>query len=105
MGLGEETESVSLFTKISSLVGYKIRAAYAGCGHSLFETREGKILSCGFNFSGPLILSSEGENVYSPRETTITSGAAFCIAGNGISVVFIGSKPPKTPNMRIDEYE
>ena len=56
--LGEETESVSSFTEISSLVGYEIRAAYTGCSHSLFETRDGKILSCGSNFSGQLLLSS-----------------------------------------------
>ena len=103
--LGEETESVSTFTEISLLVGYEIRAAYAGCVHSLFETREGKILSCGSNSCGHLLLSSDSfEKVYSPKETTITSGASFCIAGNGNSVVFIESGvPPNTPNIRIQQ--
>ncbi|KAK8835261.1 hypothetical protein M9Y10_027871 [Tritrichomonas musculus] len=102
LGLGERTESVSSFTEISSLVGYEIRAAYAGHGHSLFKTREDKILACGSNYSCQLLLSSDTFGiVHSPRETTITGGAAFCI-----SVVFIGSSPPlNTPNMRIVENE
>ena len=102
LGLGERTESVSSFTEISSLVGYEIWAAYAGHGHSLFKTREDKILACGSNYSCQLLLSSDTFGiVHSPRETTITGGAAFCI-----SVVFIGSSPPlNTPNMRIVENE
>ena len=105
LGLGEETKSVSSFTMISSLFGYKIRAAYAGHDHSLFETQEGKILSCGHNYNGELLLSSNaGDKVSSPRETMITSGATFCIAGFRISYVFIGGDPPpNTPNRRIQQ--
>ena len=108
LGLGEETESVSSFTEISSLLGYEIRAAYAGFSHSLFETREGKILSCGSNFYGQLLLSSgpSKEKVYSPRETTITGGATFCIAGECLSSVFVGGYPPRnTPNMRMQHHQ
>ena len=107
-GLGEETKSVSSFTEISSLLGYEIRAAYAGYNHSLFETREGKILSCGSNECGELLLSSgpSKEKVYSPRETTITGGATFCIAGNCLSSVFVGGYPPRnTPNMRMQHHQ
>ena len=105
IGLGERTQSASSFTEILSLEGYKIRAAYAGCNHSLFETQEGKILSCGYNkFSQLLFSSNTGNYVYSPRETTINGGAVFCIAGDNISIALIGSSPPPyTPNMRIDE--
>ena len=105
LGLGKKTKSVSIFTEISLLNGYEIRSAYAGCAHSLFETCKGKILSCGSNKFGQLLLScGQGEDVYSPTETTIRGGSTFCIAGNGLSVVFIGiDPPPNTPNRRIQQ--
>lgn len=105
LGLGKETRSVSSFTAISSLCGYKIRAAYAGGSHSLFETSEGKILSCGRNYYGQILLSSgKGDDVYSPKETMITEGATFCIAGFNSSVVFFGGEPPPTtPNRLIQQ--
>ena len=90
-----------------SLRKYKIRAAYAGAWYSLFETDEGKILSCGYNTCGQLLLNRDpGENVYLPTETIIKSGATFCIAGCNISSVFIGSNPPpNTPNTRVQQYK
>ena len=93
LGLGEETKSVSSFTEISSLLGYEIMAAYAGRLHSLFETRKGIILAFGLNDHGQLLLSSgpSEEKVYSPRETTITGGATFCIAGERLRSVFVVS--------------
>ena len=36
------------FTLIKSLSKYKIVAAYAGMGKSLFQTKEGKIFACGY---------------------------------------------------------
>ncbi|WP_334089870.1 RCC1 domain-containing protein, partial [Helicobacter typhlonius] len=107
LGLGQQTSSISSFTEISSLKGHKIRAAYAGCYHSLFETREGKILACGYKGFSCLLLSSDThENVYSPTETTITDSAAFCIAGYCSSTVFIGGDPPpNTPNRLIEKFE
>ncbi|KAK8841776.1 hypothetical protein M9Y10_026725 [Tritrichomonas musculus] len=106
LGLGEETKSVSSFTEITALFDYGIRAVYAGYGHSLFETREGKILACGSNESGELLLSSgAGNKVYSPMETIITEGATFCIAGVTLSVVFIGDELlPNMPNRRIQQH-
>ena len=106
LGIGDGTKSVSLFTEISSFKGYKIIASYAGGYHSLFETCNGQILSCGNNDFGQLLLNSGPsiENVYSPRETTITGGSIFCIAGSCLNAVFIGRKPPpNTPNMRIQQ--
>ena len=99
LGAGKGISDVPSFTEISSLIDHKIRAAYAGCGISLFETHEGKILACGSNGSGQLFLSSgpNKEDVYSPTETTIASGATFCVAGNYITALFIGGDPP--PNM------
>ena len=104
LGLGEETESVSVFTEISSLQKYKIKEAYTGPYHSLFVTEEGKILACGYNNCNELLLRSGPTSniVYFPIETTITKDATFCITGNSLTAVFIGSfPPPNTPNIRI----
>ena len=92
-------KSTKSFTKISSLSGYKIRAAYSEDFYTLFETQEGKILSCGSNKNGQLLLSSgpSEEKVLLPTETTITGGATFCVTGLCTSVVFVGGDPP--PNM------
>lgn len=92
---------------ISSLQGYKIKAAYAGLYHSLFQTAEGQILSCGSNGCSQLLLDKAFNGiVYLPTKTTITGGATFCIAGNAISIVFIGEDPPtNTPNRRIQQKE
>lgn len=74
----------------------------AGCGHSLFITPEGKVLSCGCNFFGELLANKTSSNAYSPIGTTITSGALFCIVGYDISLVFVGCEAPaNTPNRSI----
>ena len=105
LGLVKGRCLVSQFTEISSLFEYEIRSAYAGSFHSLFETREVKILSYGYRNNlyfyhyGQLLLSSgPSDDVYLPRETTITSDTTFCISGNYHSAVFIGGDPP--PNTR-----
>lgn len=100
----KEKYSITFFSMISLLSGNHIRAANAGGCHSLFGTVGGKILSCGYNIYGQLLLGSgpSEEDAFSPKETTITEGATFCIAGNGISAVFVGGDPPpNTPNMQI----
>lgn len=99
--LRKRTGSILSFTKISSLRGYKIRAAYAGHWHSLFKTSESKILSCSSSKNGDLLLSSYSfDEVYTPTETTITSGAKFFIAWHRYSTFFIGSGgPSSTPNI------
>ena len=103
LGIGKDNKNCSSFVKIPSLDKFKIRAAYAGADHSLFETQEGKILSCGCNYFSQLLLKEHSsEHVCSPTETTINFGASFSIAGDCISFVFIGgSPPPNTPNIRI----
>lgn len=75
--------------------------------HSLFESQDGKVLSCGTNQHGELLLNSEIndnpelEYVYLPVETTIKDGATFCIAGSRLSVVFIGDPPQNMTNRRV----
>ncbi|KAK8838286.1 hypothetical protein M9Y10_035709 [Tritrichomonas musculus] len=100
LGIGKEQRSVDKFTEISSL-RYKIVSASASNDHSLFLTSENKVLACGSNYYGQLLLSSPSkEDVYLPVETTITSGATFAIAGYSTSAVFVGiPPPPNTPNM------
>ena len=56
LGFEKGRSEVPSFTEISSLSGQEIRAAYAGCNHSLFETREGKVLGRGYNCYGELLL-------------------------------------------------
>lgn len=104
LGFDKENEKIEKFTEIESLRAYKIVHAYAGDDHSLFQTESGKIIACGKNNFGQLLLENgpSDECVYSPVETSIEKGATFCIAGNCSSVVFIDACPPSnTPNIRI----
>lgn len=106
MGIGEESSSIDEFVKIQGLNAYKIVSASGGVGHSLFITSEGKVLACGSNFEGQLLFNDGPDHdfIYIPRETAITSGASFCIAGTDVSAVFIGQEvPPNTPNKVIKE--
>lgn len=108
LGLSKEKKFVHIFREILSLSKYKIKSAYAGYSHSLFVTKEGKVLACGANEHGQLLLSSDPtENNFDfPTETTIKEGATFCIAGNNLSVVFVGGDPPpNTPNMPLQQHE
>ena len=89
-----------------SLGGYEIRSVYAGYSHSLFKTRNGKLFSYRSNRFRELLLGiGHGENVYSPTETTITSGAAFCIAEDSLSIVFIDGSPPNALNIQIKQFK
>lgn len=102
LGIGKETEKVNEFTEIKSLSKYKIKAAYAGWSHSLFQTENGKILACGSNTAGELLgPNTSRESIFIPVETTINEGANFCIAGKGLSCAFIGVDPIMSPNRPI----
>ena len=76
-------------------------------GQPMMEVFIQKIFSCGCNDWRQLILSNgSGGDVYSPIEITITNGATFCIAGQGLIVVFIGGRPPQnTPNRPIQQNQ
>ncbi|KAK8843106.1 hypothetical protein M9Y10_025297 [Tritrichomonas musculus] len=104
--LGKGVRKTDKFTKVASLEKYKITGAYAGSFHSLFRTEDGKVLSCGSNAFGELMLDrfAKNDKIYSPVETTIESGASFCIAGHYESAVFVGGKlPPNMPNRRLSK--
>lgn len=79
---------------ISSLNKYKIVKAYAGYSHSLFQTKEGMILSCGTNQFGELVLDKTSRGCEFPTETIVKSGASFCIAGRNLSAIIIGPTIP-----------
>lgn len=111
MGFGQEECDFREFTEVTSLSEYKITGAFAGWHHSLFITSEGKVLACGCNSCGQLLLSSgpsssgkfsqfqnDYREIFTPIETSVTSGASFCIAGSNSSIVFCGFVPPNTPN-------
>lgn len=101
LGFEKDICEVNKFKKIESLNNYKIKAAYAGGTHSLFQTIDGKILACGCNFYGQLLLETgpSHEKIFKPIETTIKSDASFCIAGDSISIVFSNFVPQNNPNM------
>lgn len=106
LGIGKKTECEDKFIEITALKGKKISHAYAGYDHSLFQAEDGQILSCGKNNFGQLLLENgpSKDCDYTPVETSVKSGAKFCIAGNCLSVVFVDSNPPpNTPNMKISK--
>lgn len=103
--LGENIESVKIFTEISLLSKYKIKNVYAGLDHSLFQTVDGKILACGSNEFGQLMTNKNSEqNVYEPIDTGI-SGATFCLVGYRNSAIFIGYDPFMSPNRRVNDQK
>ncbi|KAK8840115.1 hypothetical protein M9Y10_031053 [Tritrichomonas musculus] len=106
LGLPSDIREVKEFILIESLSKYHVIEASAGTVDSLFRTREGQILGCGWNHYGELMLKSGNkEKVFPPEETKVTSGATFCISGTGNSVVFVGVEPPpNSPNMKIKKF-
>lgn len=105
IGMGKDLKDSKRFTDISALHASSIKAAYAGCNYSLFQTKEGKILACGANDCGQLLLSSENDkdNAYFPKSTVVEEGGLVCIAGYNTSAVFTGIAPPNMPNKSISE--
>lgn len=102
LGLSKKRSS-DKFIEIKSLRKYKICAAYAGVYHSLFQTQEGKLLACGNNEYGQLLLNSglRKEKIYEPVETSSTN-VSFCITGRHSTVIFKNREPPMSPNKQID---
>lgn len=101
LGLGSKLKKADKFREIKGLSNQKIKAAFAGFDESLFITENGKILSCGNNYCGQLLSAGHlgQESVFTPKETIIKEGATFCIAGYGLSAVFVGlDPPPYSPN-------
>lgn len=104
LGFDERIRKIDSFTVIKSLAPNKIVAAYAGGWHSLFKTSEGKILACGRNSYGELMLNNEGGNIYPPVEISIKEKVSFCVASNCGSVAFLeGFVPPSMPNTFISD--
>ena len=92
LGIGNSQLSTEKFVEITSLNKYKIVSVSAGFSHSLFITNEKKILSCGSNDYGELLIKSgpSVQCVFLPVEIEIEKNALFCIAGYHLSVVFFG---------------
>lgn len=108
LGLGTEVvskdvEKVERFLEIESLKNKEIVAAYAGYNHTLFQTKQGALLACGYcNFDQLMIGKTKNQSFYSPVDTLIKEKASFCIAGSCLSCAFIDCKPPPFgPNRRV----
>lgn len=106
LGFSKDKQNIDQLTEISSLNKYKIVSAAAGQNHSLFITSEGKVIACGGNKYGQLLLDHISDDCFfTPIGTTIKSGATFAIAGVHESAVFVGVQPPpNTPNMIIKDF-
>lgn len=105
LAMSKETKNVSKFTIVESLKKYKIVAAFAGYDHSLFKTSDGKILACGSNANGEILLNNEitDDIVFPPVEMTGNDNIPFCIAGSYVSIMFQdGELPNNLPNQKID---
>lgn len=106
LGMPKKIKEVEKFTKIKSLKKYKIVEVFAGYSHSLFKTDDGKIISCGWNYSGELMLSKKNNHssAHHPSKTHISENVSFCIAGEFTTVLFLDCKvPPNMPNQKIVE--
>lgn len=69
---------------------------------SFFKTSIGKVVACGSNKYGRLILRGDKQDVFPPEETTITGNVTFLLLGSGTSITFVGVEPPpNTPNRKI----
>ena len=106
LGMASDIKEIKEFKPIESLSKRQIVEVSAGINDSLFRTSEGKILGCGWNDDGELMLISGNKtNVFPPEDTLVTSGATFCISGCCTSVVFAGVEPPpNTPNRKITSF-
>lgn len=106
LGVGKEIKKTDRFIEVNSLKGQNIVHASAGRFHSLFMTLEGKIFGCGRDTSGSLLLKTgnSSNSVFYPVESSITTGASYCFAGNSLSTVIIGPTiPPYLPNRNIGQ--
>lgn len=102
LGLKDHADK-SVFTRVMKFQG-NIASASAGFDHSLFISREGKVYACGSNRNGQMMIKTKPrQDGYWVPMITGVANASFAIAGNGLSVAFINSRPPKnSPNMVVD---
>lgn len=97
---GKRTEYFNKFKKISALKKFRIVSVFAGFDHSLFQTNDGRVLSCGDNRNGQLLLNEKPreKKFDSPEETIFYKNAKNCIAGCRLSFVFIDVTIPNLAN-------
>ena len=108
LGMKTKKQFIEKFVMIDKFTDRKIVQVFAGADHSLFLDEIGRVYACGSNEKGQLMINEEpSENHYKqPVETVVKKGATFCIAGDGISLAFVLSKPPsKMPNMKITNFK
>lgn len=106
LGAGRGIDKSKKFVQVTSLLNCKIKNAFAGLDHSLFQTKDGKIIACGNNCYGELPLTGgpNDDDIFLPVDTDITSDASLCIAGEHLTVVFVGCEaPPNIPNKKVEK--
>lgn len=94
LALGRMKKEAKKFTEISALKKYQVCKVFAGCNHSLFQISDGQYLACGSNSHGNLALKEKPskKNYYSPVETIVEKGTFFAVAGQFLSVFFLGGE-------------
>lgn len=98
LGFPKKLQKVDVFTEVKSLKKYNIVAAYAGFSHSLFMTKDGKLISCGQNNDCEMLINRKA-NISHPVKTKISDKVSFIIAGEFLTVYFVdGAEPPNMPN-------
>lgn len=106
LGFRKDKQNIPRFTLVHSLKSFEITNVFAGCAHSLFLTKNGRLITCGKNYYGELFLN-EGpsrEYVYPPSEI-VNYTASFCIAGCCTSVIFVDSEIPQNcPNKIVRDF-
>lgn len=103
--LGKNAKSPDKFKEVKELSKYNIEEAYAGTNHSLFKTSDGKLLGCGDNRYGQILLASGPckEKIYKPVETIVTN-ASYCVLGDCKTVIFKDCEPRMNPNREIKKF-
>lgn len=91
--LGDNTQKSNFnnFTKV--LLDSRCKQVATGSFHSLFLTEEGKVLSCGMNNNGQLLLGNINSPVLIPQHLPFNEPVSFIAAGSYASLIIFGEVP------------
>lgn len=102
LDLLKSVKKIDKFKEITKLKKRKIVEVYAGYSHSIFKTNNGKIIACGWNYSGEALLNTKSNVVYPPAKVQIKGEIPFCITGGFTSIYYRGCEAPANmPNNKI----
>lgn len=104
LAISKKIKKIDKFIEIRKLKKRHIVEVYAGYSHSLFKTDDGKILACGWNYSGETLLNlrNNGKVVYPPTKIQMKGDVPLIITGEFTSIFFRDCEiPPNMPNCKI----